>query len=264
MGGFASGAVVMLGRERAGPLPLTEVALAGLCNTRFAMHAGLAACLVELPAVSSPERMQFDSLLPAAGAIKRAHTTYPPGAQVLRCATHAMPLGAGTDLATLAQRLRGYTAADCVAVCTEAALRCASEAVAATEEADCGDLGHIGSQEFLASLRVEGRHFEAAVGLLGPAVLRGLCPEMPEVRWEDVGGLEVSQQMPALGCSNEAWFPSVNLPLHRFCPRFEPDIIRSISSNPTLHALSCPLPACRRTPRLRCASWSSSRCATAR
>ncbi|GAB4820477.1 hypothetical protein N2152v2_007523 [Parachlorella kessleri] len=121
--------------------------------------------------------------------------------QVLRCATQSMPLGPSVNLITLAQRLRGHTAADCVAVCTEAALRCASEAVAAAEEAAAaegewgapraGELGQVlSSREFLEGLRVEARHLEAAAAVLGPAVLRGVSPEVPEVAWEDVGGLQ--------------------------------------------------------------------------
>jgi len=113
-----------------------------------------------------------------------------------------MPLGADVNLPTLARRLRGHTAADCVAVCTEAALRCASEAVAAAEAAAAaeewganacpGELGHVlASREFVEGLRVEARHLEAAAAVLGPAVLRGVSPEVPEVAWEDVGGLQV-------------------------------------------------------------------------
>lgn len=137
-----------------------------------------------------------------------------PCAQVLRCATRGMPLGEGVDLALLAQTLRGYTAADCVAVCTEAALRCAAEAVAAVEECG-GELGVVASQGFLAALRVEARHVEGAVAVLGPAVLRGLCPELPEVRWEEVGGLQVSGPV-----AGPAYVPSTIPP--RQCTRKRP------------------------------------------
>lgn len=119
---------------------------------------------------------------------RNGNSRWPRLPQVLRCATRKMPLGAGVDLAGLAAQLRGYTAADCVAVCTEAAVRCASEAVAAAEAE--GDLEQVASSDWLGALRVERAHFEAAVGQLGPAVLRGLCPELPDVSWEDVGGLE--------------------------------------------------------------------------
>ena len=47
-------------------------------------------------------------------------------------------------------------------------------------------------------------HFEAAVAALGPASLRELAPEVPEVSWGQVGGLEVSCHLggcPAPGCA---------------------------------------------------------------
>lgn len=185
-----------------------------------------------------------------------------------------MPLGPGVCLEQLAHRLRGYTGADVAAVCTEAALRCASEAVAAAESAAGGADGmaeedlsqHLASPKFLASLRVEGRHFEAAVGQLGPAVLRGLSPEVPEVRWEDVGGLQVG------GGSSPAFVPRpprlrplrlrllrarhlTSLAKQRKLP--DKPSARQTNTEGFSHAPP-PSPFCRR-PRLRCESWWISR-----
>ena len=73
----------------------------------------------------------------------------------------------------------------------EAALLCAVEAVRAAEAAGRHVPSALEEPGFLESLRVSGAHFEAAVERLGPAVLRGLAPEVPAVRWDDIGGLQV-------------------------------------------------------------------------
>jgi transitional endoplasmic reticulum ATPase len=109
--------------------------------------------------------------------------------QVLRCCTQLMPLQEGVELHAVAAQLRGYVAADVAAVCAEAALMCAVEAVHAAEAA--GQEAAVDAPEFLASLQVGPAHFEAAVARLGPAVLRGLAPEIPEISFDQIGGLQV-------------------------------------------------------------------------
>ena len=109
--------------------------------------------------------------------------------EVLRCCTQRMPLQESVELPAVAAQLRGYVAADVAAVCTEAALMCAVEAVHAAEAA--GQVAAVDAPEFLASLWVGPPHFEAAVARLGPAVLRGLAPEIPEISFEQIGGLQV-------------------------------------------------------------------------
>ncbi|KAL4458073.1 hypothetical protein ABPG75_012938 [Micractinium tetrahymenae] len=107
---------------------------------------------------------------------------------VLRCCTQRMPLAPCVDLPAVAARLRGYVAADVAAVASEAGLLCAAAAVEAADAR--GRLAEVESEEFLEGLRVTAEQFEAAVARLGPAVLRGLAPEVPEITWDDVGGLE--------------------------------------------------------------------------
>lgn len=108
---------------------------------------------------------------------------------VLRCCTQRMPLAPDVDLPGIAAQLRGYVAADVAAVASEAGLLCAAAAVGAAEAE--GRLAEVEEEAFLAGLRVTPEHFEAAVAQLGPAVLRGLAPEVPQIGWDDVGGLEV-------------------------------------------------------------------------
>lgn len=108
---------------------------------------------------------------------------------VLRCCTQRMPLAPCVDLPAIAAQLRGYVAADVAAVASEAGLLCAAEAVQAAEAG--GRLAEVGSEGFLAGLLVTAGHFQAAAARLGPSVLRGLSPEVPQVGWDDVGGLQV-------------------------------------------------------------------------
>lgn len=114
-------------------------------------------------------------------------------AEVLRCCTARMPLAPGVQVEAVAARLRGYVAADVAAVAAEAALLCAVEAVRAAEAAGRHVPSAVEEPGFLESLRVSSAHFEAAVERLGPAVLRGLAPEVPAVRWDDIGGLQVGR-----------------------------------------------------------------------
>lgn len=126
----------------------------------------------------------------------------------MRCVTRRMPLAPDVCLEGVAARLRGYVAADVAAVCSEAALLCASEAVAAAEAA--GRVEAVGEPQFLAGLRVRGEHFEAALARLGPSVLRGLAPEVPDdVSWDAIGGLEVrgGRARPGLAELSLPWLP---------------------------------------------------------
>lgn len=114
-------------------------------------------------------------------------------AEVLRCCAGRMPLAPDVQLGAVAARLRGFVAADVAAVAAEAALLCAVEAVQAAEAAGRHVATVLEEPGFLESLRVSAAHFEAAVERLGPSVLCGLAPEVPAVRWDDIGGLQVGR-----------------------------------------------------------------------
>ena len=70
-------------------------------------------------------------------------------------------------------------------VVAEAATACIKEAlVGAGEEATEAELLEL-------ELVVEQAHWDLAMGLVAPSVLRGACPDVPAVAWADIGGLEV-------------------------------------------------------------------------
>lgn len=177
--------------------------------------------------------------------------------EVLRCCTQRMPLAPDVQLAAVAAQLRGYVSADVAAVASEAALACAVQAVHAAETE--GRLADVELPEFLAGLRVTAAHFEVAAAALGPAVLRGMAPDVPDVSFDDIGGLEVSSQWgvvhksvvdrhgplwAALGCSE--------LP----CPSFLGACLLpgpACTCSPTPAAPT--LPPSGRRPRQRCMTW---------
>ncbi|PRW18391.1 cell division cycle 48-like protein [Chlorella sorokiniana] len=149
-----------------------RVALVGATNRREAVE----------PALRRAGRLDCEVALGALRAEERA--------EVLRCCAARMPLAPGVQLDEVAARLRGYVAADVAAVASEAALLCAVEAVRAAEAGGRHVPSAIEDPGFLESLCVTAAHFEAAVERLGPSVLRGLAPEVPAVRWDDIGGLQ--------------------------------------------------------------------------
>eukprot|EP00887_Chlorella_sp_A99_P001514 scaffold8.g1514.t1 len=110
--------------------------------------------------------------------------------EILRCASLGMPLDPAVDLGAFAARLHGHTAADCAAVCTEAALRCAVEVLVAAADAGQLEGGPECWEGMLEGVAVGPAHFEAAAAALGPASLRELAPEVPRVDWSQVGGLK--------------------------------------------------------------------------
>lgn len=136
-------------------------------------------------------------------------------AEVLRCCTARMPLAPDVQLDAFAARLRGFVAADVAAVAAEAALLCAAEAVRALEAEGRHVPSALEQPEFLASLQVSAAHFEAAVVRLGPSVLRGLAPEVPAVRWDDIGGLQVGCRVQVARVAASSGTPAGTLDMAR-------------------------------------------------
>ncbi|KAJ6362583.1 hypothetical protein OIU77_030422 [Salix suchowensis] len=80
--------------------------------------------------------------------------------EVLRIHTKNMRLAEDVDLERIAKDTHGYVGADLAALCTEAALQCIREKM------------------------------DTALGTSNPSALRETVVEVPNVSWEDIGGLE--------------------------------------------------------------------------
>ncbi|KAL0418229.1 UNVERIFIED_CONTAM: Cell division cycle protein 48 [Sesamum radiatum] len=102
--------------------------------------------------------------------------------EVLRIHTKNMKLSDDVDLERIAKDTHGYVGADLAALCTEAALQCIREKMDVIDlEDDSIDA------EILNSMAVTNEHFHTA---LGTSNLLLCVVEVPNVSWEDIGGLE--------------------------------------------------------------------------
>jgi transitional endoplasmic reticulum ATPase len=104
--------------------------------------------------------------------------------EILRIHTKNMKLDEGVELESIASETHGYVGADLAALCTEAALQCIREKM------DVIDLEDETSAEILESMSVTQEHFRTALGTSNPSALRETIVEVPNVTWEDIGGLE--------------------------------------------------------------------------
>ncbi|XXG84807.1 hypothetical protein AAC387_Pa11g0032 [Persea americana] len=105
--------------------------------------------------------------------------------EVLRIHTKNMKLSEDVDLERIAKDTHGYVGADLAALCTEAALQCIREKMDIIDlEDESIDV------EILNSMAVSNEHFMTALGTSNPSALWETVVEVPNVTWEDVGGLE--------------------------------------------------------------------------
>lgn len=105
--------------------------------------------------------------------------------EILHIHTRNMQLDDDVDLESIAGDTHGYVGADLAQLCTEAALSCIREKMYLIDiEGDTVDA------EVLNSLAVNMGHFRSALGGTNPSALRETFVEIPDVSWEDIGGLE--------------------------------------------------------------------------
>lgn len=105
--------------------------------------------------------------------------------EILQIKTRDMRLGDDVDLEVLARGSHGYVGADLQQLCMEAALECIRSKMGLIDfDKDRVD------KAILDSILVEGKHFDHAMGIVHPSSLRESQVEIPDVHWDDVGGLE--------------------------------------------------------------------------
>ncbi|AOJ71122.1 MULTISPECIES: CDC48 family AAA ATPase [Burkholderia] len=104
--------------------------------------------------------------------------------EVLEIHSRGMPLAADVDLDRLADITHGFVGADLEALCKEAAMLCLRRLMSTL------DLGlRTISYEQLDRLVVNMDDFLSALAEIDPSAIREVFVEVPNVRWEDVGGL---------------------------------------------------------------------------
>mmetsp|Transcript_30995 Transcript_30995/g.70897 ORF Transcript_30995/g.70897 Transcript_30995/m.70897 type:complete len:470 (-) Transcript_30995:59-1468(-) len=105
--------------------------------------------------------------------------------EILKIKTRDMRLDEDVDLDAIAKNIHGYVGADVQQLCMEAALECIRSKMGYIDfDADRVD------RKILDSILVQKKHFDHALGVVHPSSLRENQVEVPDVSWEDVGGLE--------------------------------------------------------------------------
>lgn len=104
--------------------------------------------------------------------------------EVLRIHTKNMKLSDDVDLERISKDTHGYVGAELAALCTEAALQCIREKMDVIElEDESIDV------EILNSMAVTNEHSQTALGTSNPSALKETVVEVPNVSWQDIGGL---------------------------------------------------------------------------
>ena len=109
--------------------------------------------------------------------------------EILQIHTKGMPLGDDVDLVQLANMTHGYVGADLAALTREAAMGALRKVLPSIDlEAETIPV------EVLSSLKVTMADFMDAYREMQPSTLREVLLESPNVKWEDIGGLEGPKQ----------------------------------------------------------------------
>jgi transitional endoplasmic reticulum ATPase len=105
--------------------------------------------------------------------------------EIMEIHSTGMPLDADVELNVLADITHGFVGADLEALCREAAMS-ALRRLLPEIDFSASDLPY----ERLSELTVTMDDFRAALREVSPSAIRELFVDIPDVRWEDVGGLD--------------------------------------------------------------------------
>lgn len=109
--------------------------------------------------------------------------------EILQIHTRGMPLAKEVDLEKIADITHGFVGADLEALCKEAAMSSLRRILPKIklEEATI-------PPEVLEELRVTKEDFDNALKVVQPSAMREVLIEVPNVKWEEIGGLEKVKQ----------------------------------------------------------------------
>eukprot|EP01083_Nonionella_stella_P080446 221105_1 len=109
--------------------------------------------------------------------------------EVLHIHTKNMKLGGDLDLEKVADQTHGFVGADLAQLCSEAALGCIREQMDVIDIED-----EVIDAAILDAMSVGQHHFDEALGLVNPSSLRETVVQIPDVKWDDIGGLEKTKK----------------------------------------------------------------------
>jgi transitional endoplasmic reticulum ATPase len=105
--------------------------------------------------------------------------------EILGIHTRGMPLAPDVNLDDLARRTYGFVGADLAALCREAALEAVRRIMPRINLAE-----QVIPTEILDALSVELADFDNALKRVQPSAMREVMVEAPQIRWDDIGGLD--------------------------------------------------------------------------
>jgi len=105
--------------------------------------------------------------------------------EILKIHTKNMNLDSSVDLENISKETYGFVGADIAQLCTEAAIQCIREKMESIDidEDKIDDC-------ILTSLYVSQSHFKLALEQSDPSAFRETSVEIPNITWQDIGGLE--------------------------------------------------------------------------
>jgi len=150
--------------------------------------------VIVIGATNRPEAL--DPALRRPGRFDREIEIRPPDKrgrkEILLVHTRNMPLAEDVNLDEIAEMTHGYTGADLAALAKEAAMSALRRFI---KEGKIDLTKPIPAEE-LSKLKVTRKDFLEAMRFIQPSLLREIYVEVPEVHWDDIGGLEdVKQQL---------------------------------------------------------------------
>ncbi len=110
--------------------------------------------------------------------------------EILEIHTRGMPKAEGVDLERLSARTHGFVGADLEALAKEAAMNALRRILPSIDLQQTG----VSWDATVDKLQVTGEDFEEALKEIEPSALREVYLEVPDVGWQDVGGLEKEKQ----------------------------------------------------------------------
>ena len=135
------------------------------------------------PALRRPGRFDREIVIPIPDRNGRL--------EILEIYSRGMPLAGDVDMAHLAAITHGFVGADLEALCREAAMSCLRTIMSGIDFS----LTAI-PYEQLGRLEVGMEHFLLAFSEVEPSAIREVFVEVPDVRWDDIGGLgEVKERL---------------------------------------------------------------------
>ncbi len=133
------------------------------------------------PALRRPGRFDREIVIP----IPDRHSRQ----QIIEIHSRGMPLTGDVDLAHLAEITHGFVGADLEALCREAGMLALRRTLPEIDSSQASI-----PYETLAQLEVRMSDFQGALREVEPSAIREVFVEVPNVSWDDVGGLDELKQ----------------------------------------------------------------------